>query len=367
MLSRHLSKTGKFRFVLVGRSVNKDLARAAPLIGRIFVFFTHDVWKEGRPDETSAEALIRYGQNDLQNFDPESDVPLADYFLKKYEDLTAKLSKLASCYADFDLSRQGEFSLGKISEGQTLADTVFPRPEHARKMHLLKLANEVYFFAKDITHRHQHHDPRSDTTLTIFEHSGTDEWVINTFRSLRFHVIAEKRECNEAGYSDALGFLAYKRVFAEMMNTRIKHLIGDGELDSDQNAELSINAKLEQIRIENGRRAGSRQYILATLLGFVGVLLNWGQIVSGKTFPPESPLGILQNILINDAPAAFGTILAIVTVVWIVAFRKSLLFSRAYGAIYKMLAGLSENYVIAIVVAILLGLMIAFVWVLLAF
>lgn len=78
------------------------------------------------------------------------------------------------------------------------------------------VASQIFFFARDVCHVHQHHAPASDTILDVVPLSaGENHWKRETLYSLFRWVIQQKRSKAPSAYIDAKGVLAYARAFKE--------------------------------------------------------------------------------------------------------------------------------------------------------
>lgn len=79
------------------------------------------------------------------------------------------------------------------------------------------LASQVYFFVRDLAHKHQHHSDTSDTILDVVPGSEfSAEWKRQTLYALFRWIIHRKRERNIINYLRAKGVLAYAQAFKSM-------------------------------------------------------------------------------------------------------------------------------------------------------
>lgn len=109
-----------------------------------------------------------------------------------------------SCYkSDFELERQGRLKL--ISQSQ---------PDDFSSVEGI-LVNQTFFFVKDISHVHQHHDPRHDaiTVMTPETDDPNVGWIAATQQALYRSIIRYKRFRNEKALFRASGILAYTKAF----------------------------------------------------------------------------------------------------------------------------------------------------------
>lgn len=81
------------------------------------------------------------------------------------------------------------------------------------------LAHQVYYFVKDVAHRHYHHDPSTDTILPLTEVIGHDDagWRRETLWSLARAVLEARRRDRLVAYKGALGVMAYADAFQGLL------------------------------------------------------------------------------------------------------------------------------------------------------
>jgi hypothetical protein len=89
------------------------------------------------------------------------------------------------------------------------------------------IAEQVYYFLKDLFHNHQHHDANSDSIITVsaINEKNPDAWIDSVHHSLFRAIIRYKRYQTERQISKSLGILAYTKAFEKTFkNTaRIKN------------------------------------------------------------------------------------------------------------------------------------------------
>jgi hypothetical protein len=376
-LATFSSRTGKFRFVMVGENSDSEVIPDAPLTGTIFVFFSSRLWKRTPEKPISAETHVRMAQRRLTQFDPEYPArTLRNVFGAVHAALIAELMTCASCYAEFRLDRSGEFSLSELKERRSMGGSSFPDlpREHKRIAHAL--ANEIYFFAKDVSHKHQHHPARSDTMLPLSDYDGSPRWAVNTLRALRFRIIEGFRTSTEGGYNAALGFLAYKRTFSDVVRTQLC-LPRVANLDNDVHTELSIKARLEAMRIESHERKAQRQFLAGTFVSVVAALFAYVQVLEPKARAAlvdhvqvfiQFRLPVANSIwhyLLRHPEAVIGLILSAGVCIALLTANKINAPYWILGALYATVAGIPRKVVLSIVGTLLALSVIAFIAILL--
>lgn len=121
------------------------------------------------------------------------------------EDLLRACESVARYSADFELERAGKAEIRPKPDLGTMGEEL-----------RLLLANQAFFFLKDISHVHQHHHRTHDaiTEVTEFLDSQPDDlWVPQTQFSLYRAIIRYKRFKNEKALFRASGILAYAQSF----------------------------------------------------------------------------------------------------------------------------------------------------------
>jgi hypothetical protein len=111
--------------------------------------------------------------------------------------------------------RPGSFSAVKIlRNGRT--EISFVADDRIDEVAEGRNASQVFFFLRDITHRHYHHAESSDTILDVVpEESGEDGWKRETLYSLYRWVIHRKRDQSPEQLINCKGVLAYAKAFEE--------------------------------------------------------------------------------------------------------------------------------------------------------
>ncbi len=122
---------------------------------------------------------------------------------ERISDIVAKNQKYSS-----------KFTLWR--DGQIDVETAAKLDESDEKLTIDQIiADQFFFFIKDLAHRHQHHDPDHDAITRLSRCTSPDdtEWVVTTQNALYRSVIRYKRFRNEKALFRASGILAYARSF----------------------------------------------------------------------------------------------------------------------------------------------------------
>lgn len=112
----------------------------------------------------------------------------------------------------FELYRTGELRVGLPTSVDTISEHSGERDDERFEAILL---NQVYYFLKDVSHRHYHHRESSDNLLPIVEVRGFDDesWRRETLWALTRSVLELRRRNRLAGHKNAIGILAYTEAF----------------------------------------------------------------------------------------------------------------------------------------------------------
>lgn len=125
--------------------------------------------------------------------------------------------------ARFALFRTGELRIWFDSDLFTGRDTVIEPLTDAERLAAEFLPSQMYFFVKDTTHQHYHHDPETDQLLKLerVDASATPlddaAWRIETLRGLAKVVVEYRHSNHPLSNKKALGILAYADAFQSLL------------------------------------------------------------------------------------------------------------------------------------------------------
>lgn len=135
------------------------------------------------------------------------------------------------------------------------------------------LSAQFFFFLKDIAHRHQHHHPKTDTILDIYE--KTYNWQNEVLRSLYKRVLDFKRSRNEWVCSSAIGILTYIKSFKAVCK---KNNLQLSVSRNDDFLMESIKTAQEELRHLTLQKTGYRNFSIATGIGLLGLTLMFSSL-----------------------------------------------------------------------------------------
>jgi hypothetical protein len=237
-VGNHIFKvTGSFEFTLIGKFTAKDDA----LVGHLYF--------SPYKDNKAKIKKFRKDVNQIRGDFTDSDISVAKSAIDEFAEHTVT----------FRLLRNGELSLSGASNGYD------PLTEET-------VANQFYFFMKDIIHVHQHHDPKHDsiTSLTRQEYPRSTQWLKETQSSLFRAVIRLKRFKSEKALYQASGLLAYAKAFEISQMDKIK------DLRRYNHAEIgdSLRVAKEEIEYKQRKSEGILNLVRTLFIGTIGIVLS---------------------------------------------------------------------------------------------
>ncbi len=256
------NRSGSFDFILSARSNLPKSSDAAEIVGEVFIvpviqsaLLTRRAGAASSPSgacedlpETVEEAIVNL--NNTRTYAPphsleEDHLGIANW-LKLHAPITVR----------FSLARNGVIRLDHPGfSDHDLADRSIAGAKAIGVDFLRYLAEQAYFFVRDIAHVHQHHAAQTDTLLGLQETDSADtEWRNRLLFSLHHHLIAQRRSRNPASLMQAQGVIAYAESFAALSEREL----GPGALVAFESQALarSVSASIkgaELTALENER------------------------------------------------------------------------------------------------------------------
>jgi hypothetical protein len=113
------------------------------------------------------------------------------------------------------------------------------------------VADQCYFFLRDATHAHQHHEPSSDTILILQERGNGDDiqWRRNIVYSLHYAIIRFKRDTDSRSALRAKGILAYCDSFIACCKADTRGQALDMPEFNSASLLMSLDAKSQEISV----------------------------------------------------------------------------------------------------------------------
>lgn len=299
--------SANWRFVLVARTVGDKFDAIARVQGEVLVFDGED-WDRlvSVGDETLSPADLFKAEvlpwaSAARNGPDNAPLPEASL---------SALRRLSLFSFSVGIRRTGVLWLRPIyiASDVTFADD-YVLEEHAPQSDDLRyLANQAFFFLKDISHNHRHHDPGSDTITEVglVDHNRT--WAISTHYRIHRKVVELRRSKDPEAFYGASGMLAYLSSLRKALQSLPRFERPRGPL-SYNNAEIEASIKAEtevlkwrQTQINITKTAfPALSLALIALTGYedgtFGGFLRKGAVAFSSNHPLRS-IGILLVLLV---------------------------------------------------------------------
>jgi hypothetical protein len=197
---------GQFCFAFYATTEDIEQNSQEYLIGKAFMFYGSSRAKEIVPE-------IQVFQDYLRQFFHDNPNSLKSYCEDRFDLLMNYSEERCVFSADIRICRTGTTDIfikwplrPKPGAPQFPADA-------ARLTHML--AAQIFFFLKDLGHRHQHHDQKTDTIVDLYEIDTDDDtgWRRSTLYNIYRKVIIYKRDPHISIFDHCLGLIAYADSF----------------------------------------------------------------------------------------------------------------------------------------------------------
>lgn len=132
------------------------------------------------------------------------------------------------------------------------------------------IANQAFFFLKDISHIHRHHPPGTDTIVEVCEIDTRKTWAINTHYRIHRKVVEMRRSKSPKILYKTLGVLAY---LSAMTKAVWPHTGAKGKPVAYNNAEIesSIKADLEVRKLDQTQRNIIKTALPVLCIAFINI------------------------------------------------------------------------------------------------
>jgi len=227
---------GTYHFVCIAKTTDRVPFGDNPLKG--FVFYYNRNFKYWR----SIELIVRGFLSELGQI--KIDGKVIPNSLKKVIDSFILFLKSNGIFAEFHLERSGETTVTLFSQHVVDFSTIDG------------VANQCFYFLKDIAHRHQHHNPRDDALVRMHLMDAGGTWRHRTLQSLHGTILEARNFRTRLNVCvDALGIIEYARVFCRMHGKIFPYF-------NDDTLAGSLAAKIENLKLEGEHRARRRTYFM---------------------------------------------------------------------------------------------------------
>lgn len=320
--------SGDFIFALYGSADDVADDLDAPFVGKILLFYNDQ--------QREVSQALNYELARLSALDDE--VSQQDFLTNTLEPNLLSLYRQHGIYMlDITLERNGQVTCNVPTE--SFAKKIFNERHNISGLIDVEkhVASELFFFLKDVCHRHQHHSPRTDTIVDLHDTSENKLlWKNETLRALYKRVLDFKRSSSPGTSFSALGILSYIRSFkrtfcnAEQANevdfAFIKSSNTNESSDkylflNDEELEASIRVCLDKRHTEGEAisRDNSRQF--TWLLGVFTIMASGAGLLGlapkSENIEPLSPYLVnAVNFLIKNEVWLLMPFVAIYFVPW---------------------------------------------------
>lgn len=295
-------------FVCIGNTQKYHDIQLEALTGQLFLFSDKTQWKDfGRQE-------LRDAKKKLEAFFDAKQSSLTKYYARDYELLSQHLQDYSSFSCAFTLLRNGDIKLEHNANAPRWSNA--PKVSEGQDQEVFNhiVASQLFFFAKDICHRHQHHNPKTDTIVDLHPYSGSQlAWRSQTLFGLYKKIIQLKRVKTIRGLMLSTGILAYARAFA---NSSEKSLGRQSkQLPNYDNEALSISLKSAISAAEYfvQKRSNATNVVLTSIIGVLGVVFALVALLTLAKFKmagePHIILSTIALFLLHDPFQAIGSII----------------------------------------------------------
>lgn len=280
---RHLGQllfklSGDLIFVCLAETKDRKDDRQAFLTGTLFMV-TRERWR------ADVREPMRKARNFLRAYRYDGDGQSIETYFAQTLQTAAQICSRNCCFqASFCLHRNGTVDI-TLQNPMELAPDAPPLPDtQGRADHVRHiLAAQLFFFLKDIGHRHKHHDNKTDTIVDLYDLDVDNEisWRLSTLYSMYRRIISNKRGYNVGSQFKSLGLLAYAKAFKYVCLEELpRPVLSRLPTFYDDTLEESIRAS----ELSMGHRAEASRQISETvrnvLISGFGILLSLIGILS---------------------------------------------------------------------------------------
>jgi hypothetical protein len=230
------------------------------------------------------------------------------------ESLFQDLKPISCANAKFELYRNG----------RVIVNLELPKEDEPIDSSLARMvANQIFYFLKDNSHVHQHHDPSHDaiTTISPIDDHSDHSWVRETQNALYRSVVRFKRYRNERALFRASGVLAYAQSFEASFQ---KH---DQLLRTYNHANLSSSLAVarEEIKHFDSKRSSFIETIRNFFFAAIGLVISIVLILKlDQNFSTDVPneLKIAIGWILGN-PFFVGTVLILLSFIYAIATHRT--------------------------------------------
>lgn len=180
-------------------------------------------------------------------------------FRKKIDAFISYL-KSFGVFAEYHLERNGNITVALFSQNNKNTDI------------LDGIANQCFYFLKDIAHRHQHHNPRDDSLICLHPMDANGTRRQRTLQSLHGTILEARNFKTRLNVCvDALGIIEYARVFCEIHK-------GVFPFFMDETLSGSLASRIENMKLDIEHKTRKIEYFMYSLR-LIAICIAFGMAV----------------------------------------------------------------------------------------
>lgn len=244
--------TGQHFFIAIVDAVEDRDQPLDKLVGRIFPILATPIGK-------NIAAEIR---SELLNVPWQPEDEFARTIKKFVNQMEHRVDGVCPVVVHFELRRDGITELWA-----TKAKTV-PGGTEPDDQIVAYYVEQSFFFLRDISHVHQHHDPATDTVIRV--HRADSSFMNGIYFDLFRAIIRFKRVRSSENIMSASGILAYAKSFSTLKYGELKP-VDDYQVD---NLRMSLDAAQFSIQNKAQRTSNQISITLTAVFSFFGALLS---------------------------------------------------------------------------------------------
>lgn len=234
----------------------------------------------------AGEAFIIERQDWTRTRDLASTISLEDYFRTfafswvdqtpnavNIDDITRTIREESLFSFDVKIRRSGVVWIQPkyMSADIHFAETYLKTDNRSSPDDTAYVANQVFFFLKDVSHKHQHHHASSDTITELGRLDKRHSWVIQTHYRIHRKIIELRRSDSPSKLYNASGILAYLAALRKAAGYKDGKSRGPLTYNHTE-IEQSLKSSLEVMKWKQTQLNIIRTAFPALFVAFVGVL-----------------------------------------------------------------------------------------------
>lgn len=328
LVPRLFNLDGAFCYLFLAKTADGDSFKQQFLIGRTFIFSLKSGWKSVLPHIADLQAH-------LASFQDHAHPSLEDHMVELFDNANFMSKRYCLFYSDISIGRNGTTDV-KVEWPQQVAANapLCPSSGRLKEKFVHQLAAQTFFFLKDLGHRHQHHNPYTDTIVDLHSADVRDvDWRLSTLYSIYRKIIHYKRHPDKETFNDCMGLVAYAESFHEICTedlppTRREFMPKYYSKNMIESIK-STQAKLERKATNSQRRL---DIVRNTIISITSLFVGFIGLIRLSNYQPKEPpsqayLFLLHNFLHRPIPS--------LTVIAFLGLSIVVLFSDDYGLVTK--------------------------------